>query len=165
MILVLWCGNATLATTYMVWRPKPIHRWWKIMTHKKCRWECIKQQPRITKRITLKMAMLWLSRKCQSIALTIPTRQYSIFRQLREMQRKDDPTNLLVLMILEFTTNWVDWGQNTIIYWNHHRKSVWSEVGFEYKVRMKHNKPRAACRYMHSTLFSLTFSGVLGLFR
>ena len=34
--------------------------------NKKCRWESIKQQPRITKRIMLKMAVLLLSRKYQS---------------------------------------------------------------------------------------------------
>ena len=38
VILVLRCATATLATTHMVWWPKPIHRWWKIMTRKKCRW-------------------------------------------------------------------------------------------------------------------------------
>ena len=48
------------------WRPKPIHRWWVMENNKKCRWESIKQQPRITKRIMLKMAVLLLSRKYQS---------------------------------------------------------------------------------------------------
>ena len=58
-----------LATTSMVVAAETNTSVMKKTTHKRCRWESIKQQRRITKRIILKMAVLWLSRKYQSAAL------------------------------------------------------------------------------------------------
>ena len=63
-------------------------------------------------------------------------------------------------MILEFTTNWVGWGQNTIIYWTH-------PIGNLYEVKMDLNiklewSTTSLEQHVHAlTLFSITLAGVL----
>ena len=72
------------------------------------------------------------------------------------MQGKDDPTNLLVLMILEFTTNWVDWGQNTIIYWNHPIGNLY-EVKLDLNIKLEWSTTSPEQHVHALTLFLMEF--------
>ena len=63
-------------------------------------------------------------------------------------------------MILEFTTNWVGWGQNTIIYWTHPIGNLY-EVKLDLNIKLEWSTTSPEQHEHALTLFSITLTGVL----